>query len=273
MRKLVLAWRLEGDEPDAARRIPAAAMGLVMTVAALLAGCGASLNDEFVTQADTKTGPGLSSGLVSEGSAPKVQLPREAEVLAAVSTPGNAAYKMGPQDVIDIVVYKVPDLSRQAQISDTGTVNLPLVGTIPAAGLTAQQLEKDLVKRYGSKYLQSPQITVVVREYNSQRVTIEGAVKKPGVYPLRTKTTLLQFMAQVGGVDSAVSDNTIVVFRTVNGKRSVAKFDIEELRAGTTKDPVMVEGDVIIANTSQIKSALNNVLKVLPLTGMFLPLI
>ena len=103
---------------------------------------------------------------------------------------------------MDVSVFKVPELSKSVQVADTGTINLPLVGEVPAAGKTAQEVEQDLTKKLGAKYLQNPQVTVFVKEYNSQRVTIEGAVKKPGVYPVRGKTSLLQFIAMAEGSGS-----------------------------------------------------------------------
>src|SRR5262249_61773057 len=109
----------------------------------------------------------------------------EANNFIAASLPGNTAYKIGPNDVIEITVFKVPELSKQVQVTDNGTVNLPLAGEIVVAGKTAQQIERELARTLGAKYLQNPQVSVYVKEYNSQRVTVEGAVKKPGVYPLR----------------------------------------------------------------------------------------
>jgi polysaccharide export outer membrane protein len=157
-------------------------------------------------------------------------------------------------------------------VADNGAINVPLLGELPAAGKTAQELERDLAKKYGVKYLQSPQVSVFVKEYNSQRVTIEGAVKKPGVYPLRGKTSLLQFIALAEGLDG-MSDSTVVVFRNNGGKRFAAKFDVDEIRAGNASDPVMQQGDVIVVSTSQFKTAFNNVLKVLPAAGLFVALL
>src|SRR5262245_15774306 len=233
---------------------------LLMVAAVWLHGCGGSLNSEL-TKAETKTGYGLSTE-------PTVKLPREAEALTAAGTPGNNAYKIGPQDTIEIAVFKVPDLSRTVQVADSGTVNLPLIGDVVAAGKTSQQLERDLVKKYGGKYLQSPQVTVSVKEYNSQRVTIEGAVKKPGVYPIRGKGSLLQFIATAEGLDPN-ADSTVVVFRTTNGKRSAAKFDLASIRSGDTPDPAIQSGDMIVASSSAIKETFNNILKALPIAGVF----
>jgi polysaccharide export outer membrane protein len=100
--------------------------------------------------------------------------------MTAVTDPSSSAYKIGPLDVLDISVFKVAELSKSVQVADGGTINLPLVGEVPAAGKTAQEVETDLTAKLGAKYLQSPQVTVFVKEYNSQRVTVDGAVKKPG---------------------------------------------------------------------------------------------
>ena len=191
-----------------------------------------------------------------------------AKKLAAVAKPGSASYMIGPQDVLDISVFKVAELSKTVRVSDIGTVNMPLVGEIRAGGRTARDVERELTRKWGAKYLQNPQVTVFVKEYNSQRVTIEGAVKKPGVFPIRGKMTLLQAIATVGGF-SAASDSTVLVFRETNGKRKAAKFDVASIRSGAAHDPRLQAGDVVIAGKSAIKAGLNNILKVLPLAGVF----
>lgn len=241
----------------------------MLTVAVgLLGGCGGSLNDELAQKEGQGSVSGLSAGPAKDANIASVGLSREAEALAAVATPGSTAYKIGPQDVIEVSVFKVPELSRSVQVADAGTVNLPLIGDVPAAGKTSQEVERDLVKRYGSKYLQSPQVSVFIREYNSQRVTVEGAVKKPGVYPIRGKGSLLQYIATAEGLDPN-ADSTVVVFRTTNGKRSAAKFDVSAIRSGSAADPPIQSGDLIVAGTSAVKETFNNILKALPLAGVF----
>ena len=170
-------------------------------------------------------------------------------------------------DVLEVSVFKVPDLSRTIQVADSGTINLPLVGEVPAAGRTAQDVERDLTKRLGAKYLQSPQVNVYVKEYNSQRVTIEGSVKKPGVYPIRGDASLLQIIATAEGLtDTAQSE--VAVFRNVDGKRTAAKFDIGDIRSGTLQDPKLVQGDVVIVSDSAVKSAYQGLLKAIPLASI-----
>lgn len=261
-------------------------VALTLAGAVCLSGCGASLSNDptsvsiggptspaaLGTSDNTSTGmtgdatskPAPTGASVNTDKAANTQADGpKAENFTAVSTPGNTAYKIGPQDVLDISVFKVPELSKSVQVADSGTINLPLVGEVPAAGKTAQEVERDLTKKLGAKYLQSPQVTVFVKEYNSQRVTIEGAVKKPGVYPVRGKTSLLQFIAMAEGLDPAAQDE-IVVFRQANGKRIAGKFDVEEIRAGRLQDPVIREGDVIVVSSSGMKSAWQNFLKAVP---------
>jgi polysaccharide export outer membrane protein len=191
-----------------------------------------------------------------------------ADEFTSSSRPGDTAYKIGPLDVLEVSVFQVPELSKSVQVAATGTVNLPLVNEIPVSGKTAQQVERDLTAKLGAKYLQKPQVTVYVKEYNSQRVTVEGAVKKPGVYPIRSKSSLLQFIAMAEGLDAA-ADQTVVIFRQTDGRRSVARFDISDIRAGKREDPTVQSGDVIVAGSSAMKEAFNVFIKLLPAAGAF----
>ena len=195
-------------------------------------------------------------------------LQASAALISAVGTPGRAAYKIGAQDVIEISVFKVPDLSKSIQVSEAGTINLPLVGEILAAGKTAREIERNLTKLLGEKYLQNPQVTVFIKEYNSQRITVEGAVKKPGVFPIRGNLSLLQAVAMAQGLEE-ISDNTVLIFRGSNGERKAARFDISDIRTGDAPDPQLMAGDVIIAGTSALKKSFNAFLKALPITGIF----
>lgn len=247
-------------------------------VAGCLAGCGASLSSgSFAALESPKPGSDVRSAELGAGaSLTTASLPadrtikapkgakRVAEQVTAASTPGNVGYKIGPQDMLDFSVFKVPELQRAVQVSELGTVNLPLIGEVQAAGRTASELERDVAGRLGKKYLQNPQVTIVVREYNSQRVTLEGAVKKPGVYPLRGKTTLLQVVAIAEGFTDT-GDATVVIFRQDGDKKLAAKFDVGDIRSGAASDPVLQAGDTIVAPTSVTKEAFATIMKALPL--------
>ena len=152
------------------------------------------------------------------------------------------------------------------QVADTGTINLPLLGGVQASGKTASEIEKDLTRQLGAKYLKSPQVTVYVREHNSQRVTIEGAVKAPGMFPIRGTLSLVQLLASAGGVDRDLYSKDLTVFRTVDGNRTSQVYDIDAIREGKANDPQLRQGDVVVVDTSAAKSALQNTLKIVPAT-------
>jgi polysaccharide export outer membrane protein len=190
-----------------------------------------------------------------------------ADKLTAVAKPGNSAYKIGPLDVLAISVFKVPDLDKAVQVAEDGTINYPLIGDIRAAGRTAHELEHDLAQKLGGKYIKNPQVAVFVREYNSQRVTISGSVKNTGVYPLKGNMTLMQVLSLAGDVNTDIASGEIMVFRTTDGRRTAARFDIDSIKQGKTEDPVMQPGDVIVVDTSAAKVAFANFMKVVPLAG------
>jgi polysaccharide biosynthesis/export protein len=238
-----------------------------------------SSNNALVDQAGVAHPPAASSrktnGLRSSGTVPGPSTapasgPRTADAPKARTTGfrTNGAYEIGPLDVLDISVFQVPELTKTVQVADTGTVNLPLVGEIPVAGKTSQEVERDLTARLGAKYVNNPQVTVFVKEYNSKSVTITGAISKPGVYSIKGKTTLLQVVAMAGGFGQ-VSDSTVLVVRQSDGKRSAATFDVSAIQDGKAEDPPLQSGDNIIAGTSYIKKGFNSVLRALPLVGVF----
>lgn len=242
---------------------------MLVVLGACLAGCGSSLSSSF-SNIDTPPSADAAppSGLSNDAKKSDPAATRAAEKLTAASTPGNHGYRIGPQDVLEFSVFKAPELQRAVQVSESGSINLPLIGDVRASGRTAQELEREISLQLGKKYLQKPQVTIFVREYNSQRVTLEGAVKKPGVYPLRGKTTLLQVIAMSEGLGE-ISDSTVVVFRQTNGQRTAAKFDISAIRSGSATDPVLQAGDTIVAPTSATKETFSIILKALPLATVF----
>ena len=234
----------------------------ILAVGVLLAACVSSSN---------------SSQSAALGEPQKVANPEPAanqagmrpiRVAGAGITPSGSGYRIGAMDVLDISVFQVPELTKSVQVADTGTINLPLVGEVMVAGKTAQQVEHDLTAKLGAEYLQDPQVTVYVKEYNSQQVTIQGEVKKPGAFPLKGKTSLLQLIALAGGFE-ANSDSTVLLLRQTNGKRSAATFDVSAIQKGRADDPLLQSGDNIIAGKSAIKAGFNAILKALPIAGLF----
>ena len=165
-------------------------------------------------------------------------------------------YRISPQDVLEINVYQFPNLSRVVQVDGTGRVSLPLVGGVIAGGRTVSEFEADVTRRLGAKYLQSPQVSVFVKESVGLRVTVDGAVRKPGVYPLKGKTTLLQALALGEGINDVGDTSTVTLMRTVDQKRVGAKYDVAAIRAGQADDPMVYGGDTITVDESAARQGL-----------------
>ena len=283
MPRLGLTQMKPGRGVGAAERMWKAVLPVVC--AAWVAGCAGSSNSAAPAAGGLGDNSAPSYSSESAAPAPATFTPtaavhstpaaEAAAKLTSAATPGSNAYKIGPLDVLDVAVFKVPDLSKTVQVGEDGTITYPLIGQVRAAGRTAHDLEVDLKQKLGEKYLRSPQINVLVKEYNSQRVTISGAVKTTGVYAIKGRTTLLQVIAMAGDIDVSTASGDIVVFRTVDGQRTAARFEAEPIKNGKADDPEMLPGDVIVVDTSATKVALSNVLRVLPLAtsaAVFVPL-
>lgn len=169
-------------------------------------------------------------------------------------------YKIGPNDQIEIEVYGLPDLKRTARVNSSGLISLALVGNIQIMGLTAQQAEELIAKQYGEKYLQNPQVSVLIREFTTQRITIEGAVGRPGIYPLTGQITLLRAIALAGGGAQYADLSQIVVFRAVGdkGAQQAAVFDLEKIRSGENPDPAILAEDVVVIRRDPKRTALRD---------------
>jgi polysaccharide export outer membrane protein len=245
--------------------------------AALLSACSGSSVGELgadkpqLTKISTESaGQAAKGGDGGKDTAARDQqatISKVALTLSSASDPNSKAYRIGPRDVLEVTVFKVQDLSKVVQVSEAGTINYPLVGEVEAGGKTAREIEQDLTKLLGTKYLQNPQISVFVKEYNSQRITVEGAVKKPGVYPIIGGMSLLQAVATAGGFDSN-AEETVLLIRQNNGKSSAGRFDVSQIRKGKAEDVQLQAGDVIIAPTSDIKQGMEVFFRLAPLANL-----
>lgn len=160
----------------------------------------------------------------------------------------NAAYRLGPGDVIEINVFEVEELSKQAVLSPDGTVWLPLIGAVELGELTPREAAARLRELYGKDLLRDPQISVQVKEYRSQPVSVLGAVVKPGVYQLRGPQRLSEVLAMAEGL-SPESGGEIVIDRPrpTGGEESlrVATRGLLRLNGGLENNPWVEGGDTI----------------------------
>lgn len=152
---------------------------------------------------------------------------------AASRLPASPTYVIQPDDVLDVTVWKQPDLSfRGLPVRPDGKISLPLINDIQAAGLTAMQLSAAIAHQL-KQYLVDPQVTVVVSAVNSQRYYMLGEVPRPGVFPLLPGMTALQAISAAGGFTQFANTKKIYVLRQVNGKQVKLPFDYKAVLNGT----------------------------------------
>lgn len=189
---------------------------------------------------------------------------------AAPLTSTRAEYVIGPLDKLSVTVFQVPDLSlKGAQVDAAGRITFPLIGEVQASGRTARQLSADIGAELAKGYLQSPEVTVVVDEAASQKVTVEGAVVQPGMFNLSGPTSLLQAIAMARGPDKTADLRKVAIFRTIQGKRAAAVFDLKAIREGKAEDPQVYGNDIVVVQGSDSRGIWQEVLRAVPLIGVF----
>jgi len=167
-----------------------------------------------------------------------------AAVIPATTDP---SYVIGPEDVLDVNVWKEPDMTRVVPVRPDGKITLPLINDVQAAGSTPQQLASAVTEKL-HKFLTEPQVTVIVTQINSQRVFVVGEVLRAGAFPLVPGTTVLQALASAGGFTTFANVKKIHVMRTVNGKHIEIPFNYREVLKGDNPDQnIKLEpGDTVV---------------------------
>ena len=194
---------------------------------------------------------------------------------AAIFSPLGQAqeYRIGAGDKLNVRVFQVADLSFEELVVDTsGEIQMPLIGVVRAAERTPSQLSSDIATRLSAQYLRDPQVTVTVTEAASQKITVDGAVTKPGVYEMRGTTSLIQAVAMAEGPTRVADLTKVAVFRTINGQRSVALFDLGAIRQGRGDDPAVYGDDIIVVDTSRLSIFMRDAIAALPGLALFRPI-
>ncbi len=156
-------------------------------------------------------------------------------------------YRVGPKDLLEISVFGADELSRTVRVSEDGKITLPLLGEVLVDGLTKSELEKKLADLLGEKYVQNPQVTVFIREYQSKRVSVLGAVEKPGPYQLLGRLTLMQIVSEAGGLTRDAGSDIIIIRQLADGTSTSLRISIDDLfLKGDAKLNVPLEaGDIV----------------------------
>ncbi|ANI78799.1 MULTISPECIES: polysaccharide biosynthesis/export family protein [Sphingobium] len=180
----------------------------------------------------------------------------------------GADYRISSDDVLRIQVFHEPGLSLEdAQVTAAGVVRMPLIGDVPVAGLSAGEASDVIAGRLGERYLVSPQVTIFVKKAVGRRITVDGEVREPGLFPVDGRMSLLQAVALAKGPTRLARIKQIIVVRQTDGDRKAALFDLSAIRKGEAPDPEILPGDTVIVGLSRAKAILGGTLLALPAIG------
>ena len=181
-------------------------------------------------------------------------------------------YKIAPMDKLSIKVFKMGDLTGEYDVDLAGNISLPLIGQVQAANLTTAQLDDQLTEKLGEKYLEHPDVSVAIKSSTAHVVTVDGAVREGGSFPLGGPTSLIRAIAMAKGTTEDANTRRVAVFRTIGGKRQAAAFDLTSIRRGEAPDPEIFPGDIIVVDGSKVKAVQKQLLQSIPLLAIFGPL-
>ena len=225
----------------------------------LTAACGMrSANDVAPVQTDPATGatgvrPLYESSPGSDPSGTSGTSGPSAAAAGATATngtpivgPQSAAFRIGPEDVLDVQIWKNPELSRVVPVRPDGMISLPLVNDIRAAGLTPIELRQQITQKL-SEFVPSPEVSVIVREVHSVKVAVVGAVRMPGHYEVNSAATVLELIARAQGLTEFADRGRIVVLRQNGTATQRIPFNYRNVAEGSEQDNFYVHpGDIIV---------------------------
>jgi polysaccharide export outer membrane protein len=181
-------------------------------------------------------------------------------------------YKIAPLDTLTIKVYQGDQLSGDYAVDLAGHISMPLVGEVEAANLTTAELDDRLTQMLGQKYFEHPDVSVAIKSSTAHVVTVDGAVNQSGQFQVAGPMTLMQAVALARGTTQDANPHRVAVFRTIDGKRQAAAFDLTSIRRGQADDPQIYAGDIVVVDGSKVKEIERQVLQSVPLLAIFRPL-
>lgn len=223
--------------------------------AVLIAGCAAVMSLAGCTGEGALPDASIMAAQGAAGDA-DLSLVDELPVPRSQSADQNSLITVG--DLIEVNVYGMEKLSRTVQVDSLGNISLPLVNNVRAADQSLSGLERAVTAAYG-RYLQSPSVTLSLKDSPARRVTVDGQVVKPGNYPINERSTLSEAIADAGGVNNIGDQTKIFVYRMVDGKRFVANYSLADIRANVRAAPRIYGRDTVIVFSSSSRVAWQNV--------------
>ena len=196
------------------------------------------------------------------GGDPSVSVVNAAELPA----PARGDYLIGPYDKLEIDVFGIENLSdREIQVDASGKASFPLAGVFQAGGESLAQVQQLLTERLRAAHVRNPVVSVNLKDMVSQQFSIDGEVNKPGIYPITGSMSLMRTVARAEGISKYAKLNDVVVFRTVNGQRYAALYNLGAIRRGAYVDPAIYAGDIVIVGDSKARHLFDDILQVVPL--------
>jgi polysaccharide biosynthesis/export protein len=170
-------------------------------------------------------------------------------------------YLIGPFDKLKIDVFGIDELSnKEVQVDASGRLSFPLTGTIEAGGKTPTELADFIQQRLRDRYVRNPQVTVNLQETVSQVITVDGQVREPGLYPVVGRMTLMRAIARAKGAGENAKLDDVVIFRTVQGQRMAALYNLQAIRRGAYADPEVYANDVVVVGDSASRRLFQNII-------------
>lgn len=222
----------------------------VLTISCLAIASPASWNSLDGPISSNRAG-GSSSGDLIQQASDKGATPEKPQTAIPPSAPGTApaqtvpGYRVGPDDELMISVWHEPELSQSVVVRPDGMITLPLLNDVKVVGLTTAEMQALLTEKLKA-LVNDPQVTVSVKAVKSQRVFLMGSVGKQGVYPLSGGMTVLQLIAQGGGLGAFAKVRSIYVLRQQDGKEIRISFNYKKALTGKSEDPVLKSGDMVV---------------------------
>lgn len=160
---------------------------------------------------------------------------------------GDPGYRLGPEDLLSIAVWKDESLTREVLVRPDGMISFPLVGDLPAEGRSVEELRADLIRRL-SPYLPDPTLSVMVSKINSTKVYVVGKVNRPGEYLIGSTIDVMQALSLAGGLTPYASENKIRILRREKGEQRTYLFRFGEVKKGEflEQNILLQRGDVVI---------------------------
>lgn len=178
-------------------------------------------------------------------------------------------YKIALMDTLTIKVFKADDMSGDYAVDLAGHISLPLVGEVEAANLTTAQLNARLTQLLGQKYFEHPDVSVAIKESTAHVVTVDGAVNQSGQFAVGGPMTLIQAISLAHGTTEDANARRVAIFRTIDGRRAAAAFDLTSIRRGEATDPQVYPGDIVVVDGSKIKETEKRLMTLAPLLYSF----